>query len=196
MKRRTLITAATGLAGSLALPSGWAQSGAYPNRPIKVIVPHAPGSSPDVVARLIGDQLRQALGQPVIIDNRAGAGGLLGAKAAATYPLHLLSFHLHDFLFTRWLWLLLWLVRPCHCPCPIPPVGVCPSMASRAQGEASQDQLCQRTLLPRHRYRQHCHCPTHSVSVSVSAQIGQHEAACITITTITCSTCLCGHCEG
>ena len=86
MKRRTLITGATGLAGSLALPSGWAQSGAYPNRPIKVIVPHAPGSSPDVVARLMGEQLRQALGQPVIIDNRAGAGGLLGAKAAATMP--------------------------------------------------------------------------------------------------------------
>jgi tripartite-type tricarboxylate transporter receptor subunit TctC len=86
MKRRTLITGATGLAGSLALTSVWAEGGAYPNKPIKVIVPHGPGSSPDVVARLLGEQLRQALGQPVIIDNRAGAGGLLGAKAAVTLP--------------------------------------------------------------------------------------------------------------
>lgn len=85
MKRRTLITGATGLAGSLALPLGWAQS-TYPNKPIKVIMPHAPGSSPDVVGRLLGEQLRQALGQPVVIENRAGAGGLLGAKAAATMP--------------------------------------------------------------------------------------------------------------
>ena len=52
MKRRTLITAATGLAGSLALPSGWAQSGAYPNRPIKVIVPHGGAALPALIARI------------------------------------------------------------------------------------------------------------------------------------------------
>jgi tripartite-type tricarboxylate transporter receptor subunit TctC len=86
MKRRSLITGATGLAGALALRSAWGQGSHYPNKPIKVIVPHGAGSSPDVVARLLCDQLRLALGQPVIIDNRAGAGGLLGAKAAATLP--------------------------------------------------------------------------------------------------------------
>jgi tripartite-type tricarboxylate transporter receptor subunit TctC len=84
MKRRTLLTGTTGLAASLALPA-WSQAG-YPNRSIKVIVPYAPGISPDVVARLIGDKLGQALGQQIIIDNRAGAGGMLGAEAAAAMP--------------------------------------------------------------------------------------------------------------
>ena len=84
MKRRNLLTGATGLAASLSLPA-WSQSG-YPNRPIKVIVPYAPGISPDVVARLIGDKLSQALGQGVVIDNRAGAGGMIGAEAAAAMP--------------------------------------------------------------------------------------------------------------
>ena len=84
MKRRNLLTGATGLAASLSLPA-WSQSG-YPSRPLKVIVPYAPGISPDVVARLIGDKLSQALGQGVIIDNRAGAGGMIGAEAAAAMP--------------------------------------------------------------------------------------------------------------
>ena len=84
MKRRTLLTGATGMAASLSLPV-WSQSG-YPNRSIKVIVPYAPGISPDVVARLIGDKLGQALGQQIVIDNRAGAGGMLGAEAAAAMP--------------------------------------------------------------------------------------------------------------
>lgn len=84
MKRRTLLTGATGAAAALALPA-WSQSG-YPNRPLKVIVPYAPGISPDVVARVIADKLSQALGQPVIIDNRAGAGGMIGAEAAAAMP--------------------------------------------------------------------------------------------------------------
>ena len=84
MKRRTLLTGATGAAAALALPA-WSQSG-YPNKPLKVIVPYAPGISPDVVARVIADKLSQALGQPVIIDNRAGAGGMIGAEAAAAMP--------------------------------------------------------------------------------------------------------------
>ena len=84
MKRRNLLTGTTGLAASLSLPA-WSQSG-YPNRPVKVIVPYAPGISPDVVARLIGEKLSQAIGQGVIIDNRAGAGGMIGAEAAAAMP--------------------------------------------------------------------------------------------------------------
>lgn len=86
MKRRHLLSAATGLATALTLPSTWSQTAAYPNRPIKMIVPFASGISPDVVARLIGDRLGQALGQPVVIDNRPGAGGMIGAEAAALAP--------------------------------------------------------------------------------------------------------------
>jgi len=86
MKRRHLITAAALSAASMATTSTWAQSGPYPNRPIKMIVPYAAGISPDIVARLIGDKLGQALGQPVIIDNRPGAGGMIGAEAAAAMP--------------------------------------------------------------------------------------------------------------
>jgi tripartite-type tricarboxylate transporter receptor subunit TctC len=84
MQRRHLLAGATGLATSLALPA-WSQSG-YPNKPIKLIVPYAPGISPDVVSRVIGDKLSQALGQPVVVDNRAGAGGMIGAEAAAAMP--------------------------------------------------------------------------------------------------------------
>jgi tripartite-type tricarboxylate transporter receptor subunit TctC len=51
-----------------------------------MIVPYAAGISPDIVARLIGDKLGQALGQPVVIDNRPGAGGMIGAEAAAAMP--------------------------------------------------------------------------------------------------------------
>jgi tripartite-type tricarboxylate transporter receptor subunit TctC len=86
MKRRSIITYATGIAASMALPSVQAQSAGYPNKPIKIIVPYAAGISPDVVARVIADKLSQALGQPVIIDNRAGAGGMIGAEAAVATP--------------------------------------------------------------------------------------------------------------
>jgi len=86
MKRRQLITAAALSAAAFTATSTWAQSGPYPNRPIKMIVPYAAGVSPDIVARLIGEKLGQALGQPIIIDNRPGAGGMIGAEVAATMP--------------------------------------------------------------------------------------------------------------
>ena len=85
MKRRTLLTGATGLAAALSTHS-WAQSSAYPNKPIKLIIPYAAGISPDVIGRLISDKLSQALGQPLVVDNRAGAGGMIGAEAAAAMP--------------------------------------------------------------------------------------------------------------
>ena len=55
----------------------------WPSRPINLIVPYSAGTAPDVIARLLGDQLTARLGQPVIIDNRTGAGGLIGTEAAA-----------------------------------------------------------------------------------------------------------------
>lgn len=55
----------------------------YPTRPVRLIVPAAPGGGADLVARIYGTRLGQVLGQPVIVDNRAGAGGAIGAQVAA-----------------------------------------------------------------------------------------------------------------
>lgn len=82
--RRRLLAAAGGIAALHALPVR-AQS-AYPNKPVRVIVPHSPGVSPDVIARYIADRLSRELGQTVFVENKAGAGGLIGAEYAATAP--------------------------------------------------------------------------------------------------------------
>ena len=60
-----------------------AQSGVYPVKPVKLIVGFAPGGAADYVARSVGDALGRALGQPVIIENKAGAGSSIAAEAAA-----------------------------------------------------------------------------------------------------------------
>ena len=60
-----------------------AQDSTWPRQPIKLVVNFAPGSSPDVCARAISGALQQSLGQPVLVENRAGASGLLGADAVA-----------------------------------------------------------------------------------------------------------------
>src|SRR3984885_8863723 len=66
----------------LALCSG-ATAQDYPNRTIKMIVPTGAGGITDILARLVGKSIGEQLGQPVIIDNRSGAGGILGTRAAA-----------------------------------------------------------------------------------------------------------------
>ena len=63
------------------LPAGWAQD--YPNRPITVVAPFPPGASTDGVARLTRDPLSEALGQPIVIENRPGAGGTTGSATVA-----------------------------------------------------------------------------------------------------------------
>lgn len=77
--RRQLLMAA---AGSLVLDKAMAQSD-YPSRPLTVIVPYAPGGQGDVFARVVGERLSRALGQPVLVDNKPGASGALGTRMVA-----------------------------------------------------------------------------------------------------------------
>jgi tripartite-type tricarboxylate transporter receptor subunit TctC len=68
----------------LAMPmSGARAQDAWPTGPVKVIVPYGPGSTPDVVARLVNDQLSKRLGQPFLVENKPGAGGNVGTAAVA-----------------------------------------------------------------------------------------------------------------
>jgi tripartite-type tricarboxylate transporter receptor subunit TctC len=83
-KFRLLIAAVTSVAlGSLALTSSAAD---YPDRPLRLIVPFSPGGLSDTGARLVAERMGQVLGQPVIVDNRAGAGGNIGTQAVAVAP--------------------------------------------------------------------------------------------------------------
>ena len=68
-----------------ASTQAWAQdgAGAYPNRPIRIIVTYAPGGPADIIARSVGQKLNESWGQPVVIDNRAGAGGNIGTELVA-----------------------------------------------------------------------------------------------------------------
>jgi len=72
------------LASVLALSAPWAAAqGAYPNKPIRYIVPFAPGGTTDILARVVGEKLAIALGQPLVIDNKPGQGGSAGAGELA-----------------------------------------------------------------------------------------------------------------
>jgi tripartite-type tricarboxylate transporter receptor subunit TctC len=84
MLRRSLIGGLVAAVALLAQPAH-AQSG-FPNKPLKIIVPFAPGSGPDVFARLVGEKFNAAYKQPVIVENRAGASGQIGAEAVARSP--------------------------------------------------------------------------------------------------------------
>jgi tripartite-type tricarboxylate transporter receptor subunit TctC len=58
----------------------------YPGKPVRVIIPYPPGSTPDIVGRTLSSKLQESLGQPFIVDNRTGAGGNIGAEAVAKAP--------------------------------------------------------------------------------------------------------------
>jgi tripartite-type tricarboxylate transporter receptor subunit TctC len=78
MRRRHLLAALPALAAAPAFAQG-----TWPTAPLRGIVPFAPGSATDTVARLFADAMRETLGQTVVIENRAGANGLIGAEAVA-----------------------------------------------------------------------------------------------------------------
>src|SRR3954469_24127254 len=73
-------------AAALALHVAVALAQAWPAKPLKLVTPFPPGGSADVIARLIGQSLAEQLGQPVVIDNRPGAGGVVGNEYAARQP--------------------------------------------------------------------------------------------------------------
>ena len=58
----------------------------YPSKPVRVVIPYPPGSTPDIVGRSLSDKLQKALGQPFVVDNRTGAGGNIGTDAVAKAP--------------------------------------------------------------------------------------------------------------
>ncbi|MEG2632230.1 MAG: tripartite tricarboxylate transporter substrate binding protein [Comamonas sp.] len=80
-RRRALVL----MAGALPLLA-MAQGASYPNKPIRVVVPFGAGSSPDVIMRLMSEPMAKALGQPIVVENRAGASTIIGAQSVAGAP--------------------------------------------------------------------------------------------------------------
>ncbi|MCP3023274.1 Bug family tripartite tricarboxylate transporter substrate binding protein [Cupriavidus basilensis] len=80
MVRRALLALAL---GGTSLMTSHAMADAYPAKPVRVVVPYAAGGGSDIVARALGEKLSKKLGQPIIVDNKAGASGIIGTDAVA-----------------------------------------------------------------------------------------------------------------
>ncbi len=83
---RILIVLASSVVLALAAGESTAQSGAWPNRPIRFVVPLPPGGSPDYLSRLLAEHLQPVLGQPLVIENKPGAGGNIAREFVARQP--------------------------------------------------------------------------------------------------------------
>ena len=86
MIRTAVLAAATALAASLVLAPPVVAQSSYPDKPITMIVPFPPGGVADTVARPVAEALARELKQPVVVENRAGAGGALGIGVVARAP--------------------------------------------------------------------------------------------------------------
>ncbi|MDP3700265.1 MAG: tripartite tricarboxylate transporter substrate binding protein [Hylemonella sp.] len=86
MKRNFLMQLGRGLLAATLACSGVAMAQDYPNKPIRLVAPFAPGGAVDILARIIGERLSAQYGQSVIVDNKPGASGHLGAQLVATSP--------------------------------------------------------------------------------------------------------------
>ena len=83
MQRRFLLSAVL-FAASVATVPAFAQKDSYPSRPVRMVIPFAPGGASDYIARILQPKLAEALGQQIVIDNRPGASGGIGVETAAT----------------------------------------------------------------------------------------------------------------
>ena len=84
--RRTLIVVLVGfgaIAGAASAQSGRQDAGSYPSKPVRLLVPYPPGGGNDMLARMIKDQLEKSLRQPIVVENRPGANGILATELVA-----------------------------------------------------------------------------------------------------------------
>jgi tripartite-type tricarboxylate transporter receptor subunit TctC len=86
MNRILFALAALGTVGAALVQPNAALAQPYPSKPIRIVVPFSPGGPTDVVARLIGPKMTESLGQPIIVENKTGAGGNLGVSQVARAP--------------------------------------------------------------------------------------------------------------
>jgi tripartite-type tricarboxylate transporter receptor subunit TctC len=87
MKRREFLKLSGAAAlGGFSVTSAHSQAVTWPNRPVKLVLPYAPGGATDLIGRPWAEKLGQVLGQSFVIDNRGGAGGMIGTEAGAKSP--------------------------------------------------------------------------------------------------------------
>jgi tripartite-type tricarboxylate transporter receptor subunit TctC len=86
IRSRQVLTRRHALAGVLLLMPAAARAAEWPERPVRMVIPFAPGAGADIVGRTIAEELAKALGQPIVVDNKGGAGGLMGTVEGARAP--------------------------------------------------------------------------------------------------------------